>query len=109
MGSSKHETICGRASSKVFLSSNTEVCLRRKYSGGLFRVFQLVIGKARSVPNGIGVPRLPVKIHEGEQQSGINTAAQQQSKRHIAEQLPFHRLLVEFEQLFLGFAGRLRR
>jgi hypothetical protein len=26
MGSSKHETICGRASSKAFLSRITEVC-----------------------------------------------------------------------------------
>ena len=67
--------------------------------------------KLRAVADGVGRPVAAVQVHQRQQQPGIDAAAQQQPDRHVAEQMPLQRALVEVEQLFgrLGVGLRRRR
>ncbi len=70
---------------------------------------KFVVGIACAVSHGVSRPAATVQIHERQQHGGIHAAAQKQTHRHIADQLTPHCRLVDREQFFPSFAGRLRR
>ena len=109
MGSSRQSTIFGSVSSKVDRVSVTRSMLRAQDASGFRSISQFIVGEGRAVSDRVGRPGIAVEIHQGQQQPGIDAAAQEQADRHIADELALHCLLVNGEQLFPGFAGRLWR
>src|SRR5271154_5541255 len=81
--------------------------LRSQHPGGFCRVYKFVVGERSSVPDGVSRPGVPVQIHQSKQESGIDPAAQEQTYRHVADQLAFDGGLIKGQQLFFGLARRL--
>ena len=109
IGSSRQATILRKRSVESFLIQHYTCSVRMKNDSRFRRIGQLIIRKARTITDGIGSPRLSIQIHQSQQQARVYAPAQQQAKRHIAQEMSFHCLFVEFEQFVLSLADRLCR
>ncbi len=69
-------------------------------SGRFGGILELIIGERRSIPDAERVPVAAIEAHQREQQARIQAAAEQQSERNVADEMPLHRRLVELDQFF---------
>ena len=98
IGSSKHSTMRGKRLLKFGPIQFYRDVPCAQNAGGFGCINQFVGLECFTIADCISRPRTTLLVHEGQEQTRIEPAAEKNPYRHIAEQVPFYSSAIQIEQ-----------